>query len=135
MQRRFVVKAAIVFLTAACASGGNADPTGALTTRESNVITVGEISQVQGLITAWDAVQRLRPRFLRNPGRASFGGSGDNRAIVRIDETDAGPPEALRSVDIQMVLEIRYYSAVDATNRFGGRSGRGVIHVITKSRG
>jgi hypothetical protein len=121
-------------LTTACASGGTPDPTGALTTRESNVITYGEITQAQGLMTAWDAVQRLRPRFLRNAGRSSLGGSGDNRAIVRIDESDSGAPEVLRTIEIQFVMEIRYYSAVDATSRFGGRHGRGVIHVITKTR-
>jgi hypothetical protein len=119
----------------ACASGGTPDPTGALVSREADVISRGEISNAKGLNTAWDAVQRLRPRFLRNPGRNSFGGSGDNRALVRVDETEAGPPEALQSIDIQFVLEIRYYSAVDATSRFGGTTGRGKIHVITKSRG
>lgn len=118
----------------ACASSAPPDPTGALTTRESNVITYGEMTQAQGLITAWDAVQRLRPRFLRNAGTTSMRGSGDNRAIVRVDEVDSGPPEFLRTIDIQYVKEIRYYSAVDATNRFGGIHGRGIIHVITKTR-
>ena len=135
MKRRFLVATtALVCLTTACASGGTADPTGALTTRESNVITAGEISKAQGLVTAWDAVQRLRPRFLRNPGTTSMRGSGDNRAIVRIDDVDSGPPEVLRTVDLQYVLEIRYYSAVDATSRFGGIHGRGIIHVITRTR-
>jgi hypothetical protein len=119
-------------LTTACVSGGTPDPTGALTSRESNVITYGEITRAQGLITAWDAVQRLRPRFLRNAGRSSISGSGDNRAIVRIDEVDSGAPEVLRTLDIAGVKEIRYYSSVDATARFGGTHGRGVIHVITR---
>jgi hypothetical protein len=85
-------------------------------------------------MNAWDAVQRLRPRFLRNSGPASFAGGLDNRPIVRVDETVAGVPEALRNVDIQYVLEIRYYSAADATARFGGTYGRGVIHVVTRAR-
>ena len=132
VRRRFLSVAAIVFLTTACASGSTADTTGALTTRESNVITYGEMSQVPGITTAWDAVQRLRPRFLRNSGPSTFGGGPDNRAIVRIDEVDSGAPEVLRTLAIQSVKEIRYYSAVDATSRFGGMHGRAVIHVITK---
>ena len=61
-------------------------------------------------------------------------GSGDNRAIVRIDDVDSGLPEVLRGIEIDRVLEIHYYSAVDATNRFGGLHGRGIIHVITRTR-
>lgn len=134
MTRRILFAPALAMWVMACASGGRTDPTGALTRRESDVITRGEISATQGLITAWDAVQRLRPRFLRNPGRSSITGNGDNRAIVRIDDIDSGLPEVLRTIEIEYVLEIRYYSAVDATNRFGGIYGRGIIHVITKTR-
>ena len=132
MQRQFWAAVTLVVLATGCASGRPSDTTGALTSRESNVITYGEMSRVQGLVTAWDAVQRLRPRFLRNAGRTSILGNGDNRALVRIDDVDTGLPEVLRTIEIQTVKEIRYYSAVDATSRFGGMYGRGIIHVITK---
>lgn len=134
MIRRILLAVVIAQGVAACATGGNASTTGALTARESDIITKSEMAGTPGLITAWDAVQRLRPRFLRNAGRTSMTGSGDNRAIVRIDDVDTGLPEVLRTVDISQVVEIRYYSAVDATARFGGIYGRGMIHVITRQR-
>ncbi|MBV6520165.1 MAG: hypothetical protein MNPFHGCM_00270 [Gemmatimonadaceae bacterium] len=134
MYRQALLATLIAMSTAACASGGNASATGALTSRQSDIITRSEIAETQGLLTAWDAVQRLRPRFLRNAGRTSVRGSGDNRAIVRVDDNVAGLPEVLRSIDISEVMEIRYYSAVDATARFGGMYGRGIIHVITRQR-
>ena len=118
----------------ACASGANANPSAGLTSRQTDINTRGEITGTQGLVTAWDAVQRLRPRFLRNPGRTSVTGSADNRAIVRIDDVDTGLPEVLRDIEISQVVEIRYYSAVDATARFGGMYGRAIIHVITRAR-
>jgi hypothetical protein len=121
-------------LAAGCASGRPPDTTGALTSRSADVITAGELSQGHGLQNAWDAVVRLRPRFLRNGGTTSFSGGLDNRAIVRVDQVTTGPPEKLREVDIQYVQEIRYYNAADATARFGGTYGRAVIHVITKAR-
>ena len=89
------------------------------------MITYGEMSRVQGLITAWDAVQRLRPRFLRNAGRTSLSGNGDNRALVRIDDVDTGLPEVLRTIEIQTVKEIL------APRGFTPDRGRerGTIHV------
>lgn len=118
----------------ACAGNARPSSDNPLVSRSADVITAGELTQTQGLQTAWDAVQRLRPRFLRNGGPTSFRGGLDNRAIVRVDDTVTGAAEALRSVDIQHVKEIRYYSAADATARFGGTYGRPVIHVVTKAR-
>ncbi|MFN8581129.1 MAG: hypothetical protein U0163_09160 [Gemmatimonadaceae bacterium] len=131
MRRLFTAIVAIVGV--ACGGGQVASTSGGLTTRNADVITAGELSRTEGLMNAWDAVLRLRPRFLRNSGPTSLTGGLDNRAIVRIDETVAGPPEALRTVDVQYVLEIRYYNATDATARFGGTYGRAVIHVVTRS--
>ncbi|MFN8570562.1 MAG: hypothetical protein U0132_00820 [Gemmatimonadaceae bacterium] len=132
MRRALLVL--MVYGSAACGGGRTASSTGALMSREADVITASEIERTQGLLNAWDAVERLRPRFFRNAGPKSFYGGLDNRPIVRIDETVAGVAEALRTVDIQYVLEIRYYSAADATARFGGTYGRAVIHVVTRTR-
>lgn len=133
-MRRSLLLGSCLVLLSACASGKTPDTTGALMSRNADVITASEIASTAGLLNAWDAVQRLRPRFLRNSGPTSLSGGLDNRAIVRIDETVAGAPETLRTIDIDYVLEIRYYTATDATARFGGTYGRAVIHVVTRSR-
>lgn len=102
--------------------------------RQSDIITRAEIDSTPGLNSALDAVQRLRPRFTRNSGTRSLR-AADSGPLVRIDNEMVGGIEALRTVSINEIGEIRYYSAVDATARFGGIAARPVIHVIRRTRG
>ena len=122
---------------AACASGGAAGGTPATataSTRQADVITQAEIDSTLGLTSALDAVQRLRPRFLRNSGARSVRAT-ESGPLVRVDNEMVGGVEALRSIGLSEVGEIRYYSAVDATARFGGITNRPLIHVIRRTRG
>ncbi|MGQ0646211.1 MAG: hypothetical protein ACT4P7_01500 [Gemmatimonadaceae bacterium] len=95
------------------------------------MITREDLEKAQGLTTAMDAVQRLRPRFLRDGGTRSIR-SIDSGPVVRVDNEMTGGVEALRTVPISEINEIRYYSAVDATARFGGATGRPVIHITRR---
>ncbi len=123
-------------LVAIAGCGGSMSSAGGApgTSRQADIITRAEIDSAVGLTSALDAVQRLRPRFMRNSGTRSLR-AVDSGPLVRIDNEMVGGVEALRSVSISEVGEIRYYSAVDATARFGGIAARPLIHVIRRTRG
>jgi hypothetical protein len=99
--------------------------------RDPNVITRAEIDQAVWATNAFDLVQRLRPNYLRITGPTSWSGASQ-AAIVRLDDQDLGDFGALRQIQVSSVQEIRYYSASEATAKFGGRHGRPVIAVTTK---
>ena len=132
-MRRFLHVPFLVFVTA-CASGAGVGGSGAPVTRDPaadpNILTAGEISRASGIETAWDAVNRLRQRYLRVSGGKTFGEVG-GQPLVRIDDGGFTELAALRQVEVTRIREIRYYSAIDATQRFGGLNARPVIHVIT----
>ena len=112
-------------------AGGGASSGEVAPTRQSDVLTHQEIEGTQGLTTAMDAVQRLRPRFFRNSGPRSLR-AAESGPSVRIDNEMVGGVEALRTIAISEIQEIRFYSAVDATARFGGINGRPVIHIVRR---
>jgi len=105
---------------AGAASGGN-----------PNVLTAAEISSAKaGEASAYEAVQRLRPMFLRTRGTAGNAPGGDVFASV-----DGGPltaVDALRDVPATNVREIRYLSASDAAQRFGVRAYSGPVILVTQ---
>jgi hypothetical protein len=89
-----------------------------------DVITQEEIAEVTAA-TAMDVVRRLRPAWLRVR-------TGGDEAVVYIDRTRRGGLELLRSLVVEVVLEMRYMSPSDATTRFGTGHRGGVILVTTK---
>lgn len=127
----------LAFAIAACAGGSTggaaASAAAAAPSRQTDLITREELDAASGLTSAMDAVQRLRPRFLRNTGTRSVRAT-ESGPLVRVDNEMVGGVEALRAISLSEIGEIRYYSAVDATARFGGIAARPVIHVVRRSR-
>lgn len=76
---------------------------------------------------AYDAIQRLRPQWLRARGPARLG----RVAVVRVfvDNQPVGGVDFLRSLDPNAVREVRLFSASEASMRWGGNVEGGVIHV------
>lgn len=132
---RKITLTALLIVTAACGGGGSQAPAGASaptpTTRERNVITRAEIEQADWATNAFDLVQRLRPGFLRVSGPTTWSGASQT-AMVRLNDQELGDFGALRQILVSSVQEIRYYSASEATAKFGGIRGRPVIWVTTK---
>jgi hypothetical protein len=127
----------------ACSSGGGGATTGATTTvrrGSSTLITSEEIAALgAGAENAFDIVQKLRPSMMR--ARAStFGtpradgsqGGESINVVAYVDEIRLGEVGNLRTVPATQILEIRYISATDATQRWGTGHGSGAIQVITK---
>jgi len=105
---------------AGCASSGTSSrPAGAT----ANRIVRAELESV-GQVDAFEAVNRLRPRWM-----SSRGGS---RPVLYVDGTrrnDISDLQSLRAFDIE---EIEYMSGSDASTRFGTGHGGGAIMVSTR---
>lgn len=119
---------ALVALTASLTLGGCAAPaaqgaagaTGQAAPARSDRdrLTRADIEATPGLATAYDAVQRLRPHWLRVTGaRAS-----DGQVAVYHNNARVGGPEALRQIAIETVGSMRYLDAQDAANQLSGFS-------------
>ena len=123
LQRAVVFLAMVVL---ACSSGGVRTPRGS-----SNVITRAELNTLD-LSTAYDAVQRLRPHFLRGRGSTSIRDPNPVLPVVYIAGVKQGGPEALQRVRVSEVEEIRYIGASDATTRYGTGHTGGAIEVVLR---
>jgi len=121
-MKRGLVLAPLVFgFALACASGGQSS---GRTLASRDVITAQEVADASlSTQSAYEVVQRLRPRWLRPRGGVP--------AIV-INNVPSGDLERLRSISGADVSEMRYISAQDATTRWGTGFVGGAIEVIMR---
>ena len=98
--------------------------------RDSDLISREELRGLPGG-TAYEAVERLRPIWLRS--RGPFGlNQPQVLAEVFLDEQHFGPLAYLRQLNLETVEEIRFLDARDATTRFGTGYPGGIIMVFLK---
>jgi hypothetical protein len=101
--------------------------------RDRNRISQEELEQFP-TGTAHEAIERLRPRWIRSRGMTSTRpGASPDYASVFIDNAPVGGLEALYRVSIRDIDYIEYLSASDATTRYGTGYPGGIIQVFTKS--
>lgn len=112
-----------------CASSGGAEDGSSGGSR--NLITAEDLNDpaVQSL-NALEAVDRLRPRWLRS--RTSSRGGGQTRPVVFLNGARYGGLDALQNIQVGDVEQIRFINARDATTRFGTGVQGGVIAVETR---
>jgi hypothetical protein len=115
--------AALALVIAASCSQTSQTPAGARSS--SNLLTAREIASTPA-VDAYDAVQRLRPNFLRSRSTAS---TSNAYPVVYVDGLRKGGVEYLRVIRAAEVAEIRYLSAIDATTRYGMNVEAGVLDV------
>ncbi len=117
---------ALVTLGSACASSGQ--PGQSRPRHSRNLITAEELSELS-VSTAYEAVRRLRPAWLRARGRSGL------PVVYRNNNRWGGDPRSLEDIRIDVITEMRFLSAGDATTRYGtgftGFTG-GVILVVTR---
>lgn len=94
---------------------------------QNNVVTRDEIAAAAGVNTAYEALNRLRPRFLRP--HATGGRPQTTNATVFIDGVRRGDLEVLHTIAASSIMEIRYLASADAALRYGLDVPGGVIDV------
>lgn len=121
----------LVVLVSLAAGCGTARSPAMAEPRNPDVITAAELER-SGDITARQAIERLRPRFLRMRGPSSLQNADADRLIVYVDNARIGGVEVLEQVHAFEIREIRYLSAPDATSRYGTGHSGGVIAIARK---
>jgi len=99
----------------------------------STLITAEDIERAH-VNNAFEAVQLLRPRWLRVREVLTLPGSGETgndmqmqQIHVYIDERDKGDVEFLRTIPSEAIFTLRYMSTNEAGARFGPSSGPGIV--------
>ncbi|HSJ24514.1 MAG TPA: TonB-dependent receptor plug domain-containing protein [Longimicrobiales bacterium] len=128
MGRCVVVSVAFVALIIAGCTG---------TTRRSpaadrNVITAEEMTTLEN-VSAYEAVQRLRPHMLQARGATSLSDPSASYPLVYVDGMRRGGIAELRGIPSSLVERIEFISPADATTRWGTGHVGGVIAVTTRS--
>ena len=133
-MRAFTVVTALAvsagLFSASCASSrtGTKDPAVSM----QNELSIEQI-RASGSVDALEAVQRLRPLWLRT--RAPSSVSGPNEILVYQNSTRLGGLEALRGYPLDGITKIRYLTASEAANRLPGTGStvvEGAIVISTR---
>ena len=122
----------MVLLASACASGGSGSNSGE-PRRDSSRLTAEEIEPLNQF-SAWDAVRRLRPMWMRPGGIRNSANPAGHYPHVFMDGSPYGDMEILRTIRVENLAELRFVGATDATIRYGGQFQGGVILLTTKGR-
>ena len=141
LARSFVL-GAVLAGAAGCASSGTSTQAGEAQTttvaspqrqrKDPNVITEAELSS-RSTLTARQAIEQLRPQFLRTRGTTTLGNAQTSDVIwVYFDGTRMGTVDVLNNIGVHEVREIRYLSPSEATNRYGTGHVQGAILVTRK---
>lgn len=130
-SRRFAALAMIA-LAVGCASSGVSPAS-----KNLNVITEEEITATSAT-NAYELIQHLRPNYLRTRGAVHGAPTADGNhleavdLVVYLNETRFGGSDQLRQIAFSDIREIRYYSASEATTKWGTGHSAGAIQVVTR---
>ncbi|HST60432.1 MAG TPA: hypothetical protein VLK84_17160 [Longimicrobium sp.] len=94
----------------------------------ANVLTRAEI-EGSGTTNLYDAIQRLRPQWIRNSAQTNYGGGG-TEIVVYQNTTLLGGLDALRQIAPGYAENVRYLDASTATNTLPGLGSRKVAGAI-----
>ena len=132
MRPRIGILFLLVFLASACATGGTGSGSDE-PRRDRNRITAEELQSL-GQFSAWDAIRRLRPIWMRPGGIRNSANPSGHYPHVFLDGSPYGDMEILRTIRVENVEEMRYVSPTDSTIRYGGEFQGGVILLPTRSQ-
>lgn len=134
---KLTVGIAFAVLAVSCASSGTPTRTDATAevrqkSRNRAVITLAEIDS-SSATDAYQLIQLIRPEWLRTRGSSSMRDPNPVPPVAYVDGQHYGGLTALQSFRIGSFKELRYYSATEATNRWGTGHTGGVIYLTTRS--
>ncbi len=129
VARSWLVAGALAALSAACASSGTMNPDTRRPSRSADILTRREIAErASSATTAEDAVRRLRSTWLRVSGITSLRSATPIR--IYVNNTPRGDVDALATVPVDLIAEIRYYGPNEATSLWGTGHTAGAIEVV-----
>jgi hypothetical protein len=99
--------------------------------QQRDVITREELQRsAQKDLDLFQAVRSLRPRFFEGrPGARSLGGSRAEPIVVYVGHVRLGGIDALKTVPVSDVEEVRYLDPTQAESEFGSLARGGAIVV------
>jgi hypothetical protein len=98
--------------------------------RSLNAISYEEVRNAR-VSNAYEVVHHLRPSWLRTPrGATSFQNHID--VAVFINGVRMGTRDALTAIPINSVRTLRFYTATEARQKFGGETSAGAIEVLSQ---
>lgn len=119
-RRRFLVTAVFLLALGGCASAGGS---GEGSSRDADLITPEELADFQQ-VDAYQAVQRLRPAWLRRRG-------GSQPELLVDGLLVDGGVNALRNYQVSDIRQMEFMDASDATMRYGTGFTAGAILITT----
>lgn len=134
MSRRVSLAVLGVLLLAGCATGGAPG----IRPGSGDTIEADEIQAAGAEIqTAYDAVERLRPRFLRERANPTAGVAANrvDPVVVYVNGVRRGGVAELRRIRAAQVERIHYVRPTDAQTRYGNNHGSGAIEVTLRGGG
>lgn len=112
--------------TACASSGGSSGPR-----RGSRyVISSEELAGLAGA-SAYEAIERLRPEWLRAAQPMSVTNAQSATPVVFVDRVEQGHPETLTAFMVAHIASITYLPAREATTVYGTGYPGGIIEVRT----
>jgi hypothetical protein len=93
---------------------------------------LGEEIQAASVTTAYDAVARLRPEWLRRRGQISFRDPDAGDVVVYLNGMRYGGIGALAGIGAESVVQMEFVNGPVATMRYGTGHGGGAILVRTR---
>jgi len=111
----------------ACASAG----TGSGSSRDSSILTADEVAATHES-NAYDAINQVRPLWLKTRGQTSINTGSSPYATVFVDGQYFGDLGSLRQLITAQIKQIRYFNGPNAVTRFGMQYGSGAIEVTTR---
>ncbi len=129
-MRASIGRVAALLLVAVSAACG---PTIARSRTEADIITREQIEQ-QRFRNALEAVQALHSNWLNTKPKvlASASTTGQPGVAVYVDETRMSGVSDLSEIEAQRIQYIRYYTPIEATQRWGIGHTEGAIQVSTQ---
>jgi len=114
-----------LLILSGCSSGRQAGPA-SVQSSTRNVLTREDLLATEEPDLR-RAIERLRPQWLRARGAARVGTV--LQVAVFVDDVRAGGVDFLTSLRVEGIQEVRFYTAAEATTRWGGDVAGGVIAV------
>jgi hypothetical protein len=128
MARKQFVMLLVAALAIGCASSSNRTSAGK-SARDTYHITAEELTGTHHQ-NAYDLIRAKRPQWLQRRGTSAMRSAGE--AVVYVDGTRTGGPEALRRIMVNDIQEAEYLNASEAMSRYGLNHTGGAILLLTR---